>query len=135
MTDTITPEVGKTYLTRDGRKARCICTDKRNDHYPVVCLVDANGSEAIEVYTADGRFRLRQTVSNYDLVSEAPRVVTVESVRADERERLAPHLHTAIAVITEMLEREGISDPETFPPLVEIRAAWLRSQKNTTHDQ
>jgi hypothetical protein len=30
---------------------------------------------------------------------------------ADERERLAPHLHTAIAVITEMLEREGISDP------------------------
>jgi hypothetical protein len=54
---------------------------------------------------------------------------------ADERERLAPHLHTAIAVITEMLEREGISDPETFPPLVEIRAAWLRSQKDTTHDQ
>jgi hypothetical protein len=54
---------------------------------------------------------------------------------ADERERLAPHLHTAIAVITEMLEREGISDPETFPPLVEIRAAWLRSQKDTTQDK
>lgn len=78
MTDTITPEAGKTYLTRDGRKARCICTDRLNGTYPVVCLVDAGGLEAIETYTADGRFYFGSAGSSYDLVSEAPRAVTVE---------------------------------------------------------
>ena len=78
MTDTIKPEVGKTYLTRDGQKARCICTDRRNDEYPVVCLVSAKVSEAIETYTANGRFHSDQFEYPFDLVSEAPRVVTVE---------------------------------------------------------
>jgi hypothetical protein len=77
MTDTITPEAGKTYLTRDGQKARCICTDRRNDEYPVVCLVSAKVSEAIETYTANGRFHSDQFEYPFDLVSEAPRVVTV----------------------------------------------------------
>ena len=77
MTDTITPEVGKTYLTRDGRKARCICTDRRDGTYPVVCLVDAGGLEVTENYTADGRFSCGRSVHDHDLVSEAPRVVTV----------------------------------------------------------
>lgn len=79
MTDTITPEVGKTYLTRDGRKARCLCTDRRHDKYPVLCLVHAEGLETVETYTADGRFNPNPPVTGtgYDLVSEAPRVVTV----------------------------------------------------------
>ena len=77
MSDTIKPEVGKTYLTRDGQKARCICTDRRNDEYPVVCLVSAKVSEAIETYTANGRFHSVQFEHPFDLVSEAPRVVTV----------------------------------------------------------
>ena len=78
MTDTITPEVGKTYLTRDGRKARCICTDTHADEYPVVCLVENAGAESIRTYTAAGHFRFDRSVSGCDLVSEAPRVVTVE---------------------------------------------------------
>ncbi len=78
MSDTITPEVGKTYLTRDGRKARCICTDTHADEYPVVCLVENAGAESIRTYTAAGHFRFDRSVSGCDLVSEAPRVVTVE---------------------------------------------------------
>jgi hypothetical protein len=80
MSDTITPEAGKTYLTRDGRKARCLCTDRRHDKYPVLCLVHAEGLETVETYTADGRFNPNLPVAGtgYDLVSEAPRIVTVE---------------------------------------------------------
>ena len=78
MTDTITPEAGKTYLTRDGRKARCICTERRDGKYPVVCLVAAGATETIETYTVGGRFHYDQSVAGFDLVSEAPRVVTVE---------------------------------------------------------
>jgi hypothetical protein len=78
MTDTITPEVGKTYLTRDGRKARCICTDRRDDKYPVVCLVEFEGSEIAEVYTGGWHYRADKAEDRHDLVSEAPRVVTVE---------------------------------------------------------
>ena len=77
MTDTITPEAGKTYLTRDGRKARCICTDRLNGTYPAVCLVDAGGLEVTENYTADGRYSCGRSVHDHDLVAEAPRVVTV----------------------------------------------------------
>lgn len=78
MTDTIKPEVGKTYLTRDGRKARCICVDRRSDQFPVICLVDAKDSEAIETYTAGGCFHSDTSRTRHDLVSEAPRVVTLE---------------------------------------------------------
>jgi hypothetical protein len=77
MSDTIKPEVGKTYLTRDGRKARCICTDRRDDRFPVLCLMDTPVSEVIETYTEAGRFNCGQSESPLDLVSEAPRVVTV----------------------------------------------------------
>jgi hypothetical protein len=77
MTDTIKPEVGKTYLTRDGRTARCICVDRRSDQFPVICLVDAKDSEAIETYTAGGCFHSDTSRTRHDLVSEAPRVVTV----------------------------------------------------------
>lgn len=78
MTDTIKPEAGKTYLTRDGRKARCICTDMRDGEYPVVCLVGKGGSEGVVTHTMDGRFRATRAVSALDLVAEAPRVVTLE---------------------------------------------------------
>ena len=78
MTDTIKPEVGKTYLTRDGRKARCICTDRREKDLPVICLVDEVAMEIPVTYTAAGHFHSDQSVAGYDLVSDAPRIVTVE---------------------------------------------------------
>jgi hypothetical protein len=78
MSDTIKPEVGKTYLTRNGLKARCICTDMRDDKYPVVCLVDDGDMEAIEAYTMDGHSHVEGFRADYDLVAEAPRVVTVD---------------------------------------------------------
>ena len=78
MTDTITPEVGKTYLTRDGRKARCICTDRRNKHFSVICLLPAGNEESSEVYTGGGHYRSDKAEDRHDLVSEAPRIATVE---------------------------------------------------------
>jgi hypothetical protein len=71
MTDTIKPGVGKTYLTRDGRKVQCFCTDRRDDIYPVLCFVDDGVTEAVATYTVDGHFHYDRTVDAYDLVAEA----------------------------------------------------------------
>lgn len=46
----------KPVQTRDGCKARVICTDRRSLRYPIVAVVDEGGdSEEIRSYTADGR--------------------------------------------------------------------------------
>jgi len=118
MTDTITPEAGKTYLTRDGLKARCICTDRRDGKYPVVCLVAAGATETIETYTVGGRFHSTQPGSDYDLVSEAPRVVTVNvwaeitpegKVGRYSRIRFRPsHVRNAVVRITQDVELSNV---------------------------
>lgn len=44
-------------VTRDGRRARVVCTDKKGFEYPIVALVE-NKSEEIEIavcYTEDGK--------------------------------------------------------------------------------
>lgn len=46
----------KPVQTRDGRKARIICTDAKNKLYPVVALILwPDGEEEIETYTLEGR--------------------------------------------------------------------------------
>lgn len=54
--------------TRDGRKARIICTDRKGD-FPVVALVEKSGDENVEVasiYTKKGKFN-RGCESDSDL--------------------------------------------------------------------
>ena len=46
-------DLSKPFQTRDGRKARIICTDKKGD-YPIVALVESNGSEDVLSYTKKG---------------------------------------------------------------------------------
>lgn len=63
-------ETGKTYLTRNGRKARVICTDRHSHLYPVVALVPlTNDTEEAVGYTLRGRYDVKH-LSGYDLVSE-----------------------------------------------------------------
>ena len=64
-------ERDKYYRTREGKKARVICTDKDDGDYPVVCII-----ECLEVFTStvimyikDGRFYYNKT-SSRDLVAE-----------------------------------------------------------------
>ena len=55
-------------VTRDGRRARIVCTDKRGCGYPIVALVE-NISEGLEIaiyYTKDGKIDSNDS-SNADL--------------------------------------------------------------------
>lgn len=49
---------GKTVCTRDGRKARIICFDRKLYHdgynYPIVAMVNDNDNELVHAYTQDG---------------------------------------------------------------------------------
>jgi hypothetical protein len=50
----------------------------RDDEYPIVCLVEDDGTESALTYTVGGQYHHDRPVAGADLVSEAPRVVTVE---------------------------------------------------------
>lgn len=47
---------GRKIVTRNGRKARVICTDRNSDNRPVVVLVQGSVSENAYCYTRDGLF-------------------------------------------------------------------------------
>ena len=43
-------------VTRDGRNARIICTDRRNLNYPIIALIETSpGEEMAYSHTKDGR--------------------------------------------------------------------------------
>ena len=58
---------GKTVCTRDGRKARIICFDRKDD-IPIIALIEsANGGEILQCYFNDGKCCHNET-SDYDLM-------------------------------------------------------------------
>lgn len=61
----------KPVQTRDGRKARIICTDRNNGLYPVVALLGScGGKESMEAYTADGRWEAHSSLEHpHDLIN------------------------------------------------------------------
>ena len=43
-------------VTRDGRRARIICTDRRNLNYPIIALIEtSSGEEMAYSHTKDGK--------------------------------------------------------------------------------
>ena len=55
-------------ITRDGRNARIICTDKKGFEYPIVALIEnkLEGLEGVLNYTKDGEYTANR-LSNSDL--------------------------------------------------------------------
>jgi hypothetical protein len=50
-------EMSKKYRNKLGQKVRILCTDSKDQTYPVVGLVEAmTGFESVEIYTKDGRY-------------------------------------------------------------------------------
>lgn len=55
-------------ITRDGREARIICTDRKDLNYSIVALIDKeNRAEQVITFTKDGKFDLTITESSFDL--------------------------------------------------------------------
>ena len=48
-------KLGKPVCTRDGRKARIICFDLKDDKYPIVAAVESDSSETLFSYTTNGK--------------------------------------------------------------------------------
>ena len=58
---------GKPVCTRDGRKARIICFDRKGDICPIIALVEENGMEVTKSYDMNGRANYKNA-DNYDLM-------------------------------------------------------------------
>lgn len=56
---------GKPVCTRDGKKARIICFDRKKPDYPIIALVKEDKSEDVHTYKEDGGECL---VIDYDLM-------------------------------------------------------------------
>lgn len=61
---------GAKVKTRNGREVRIICTDVKNQYYPIAALVKLDdGSEAYRSYNSEGKFLpYKSAISNDDLV-------------------------------------------------------------------
>ena len=60
-------KAGKPVCTRDGRKARIICFDRRGDKFPIVALLDGcneEHSEVAETFTNEGLYEIGEKSSN-----------------------------------------------------------------------
>ena len=60
-------KAGKPVYTRDGRKARIICFDRKGDICPIIALVEENGMEVTKSYDENGRANYKNA-DNYDLM-------------------------------------------------------------------
>lgn len=59
--------------TRDGRTARIICWDRKDNNYPIVALLEIYpGKEGMIAYTLDGQNVLGESNSPYDLFLVTP---------------------------------------------------------------
>jgi len=69
MSNKLKLEVGKFYTTRDGRKVRAICVDRRHPVYPVIVLspIPDSSDEVTVAYTADGAF-MYESPNTQDIV-------------------------------------------------------------------
>lgn len=65
-------EVGKFYVNRNGKRLRCLCTDRPGE-FPIVLMYD-NGE--IRSFTSIGLVNPNGT-SSYDIVGEAPETASV----------------------------------------------------------
>lgn len=43
-------------ITRDGRSASVVCTDGRNEVYPIIALIQCDDGKDVNTYTIEGRF-------------------------------------------------------------------------------
>lgn len=60
---------GKPVCTRDGREARILCSDLKDEAYPIVAAVlNNNGVEDLIIYTSEGKEYIDSTISRRDLV-------------------------------------------------------------------
>ena len=56
-------------VTRDGRKVRVVCTDRKNhDSHPIIALVESDeDDETARRFTIDGKWNAREFESDFDL--------------------------------------------------------------------
>ena len=59
---------GKPVCTRDGRKARIICFDLKNEEYPIVAAIGNDSSETLLCYTINGEIVRGNYKSDKDLM-------------------------------------------------------------------
>ena len=59
--------------TRDGRKARIVCVDTKNQEFPIVALIlQSDGTELPVLVTADGGYCIGDEESARDIINAPP---------------------------------------------------------------
>lgn len=65
-------KAGAKIVTRGGYSARILCYDSKNDHYPIVALIDRNETEEVCIFTLNGTYVYGDQEDDFDLFIEEP---------------------------------------------------------------
>lgn len=64
----------KPVQTRDGRKARIICTDRKSPSFPIIALIEAgSGREQFDSFSSEGKLGTGQCDMDLINISEEPK--------------------------------------------------------------
>ena len=75
----------KKVVTRDGRKVRIICTDRRNTECPIVALINEECDEVVYWYSKDGKV-IPDDLTDWDLFFAPEKHEGWINIYKDERE-------------------------------------------------
>ena len=63
-------KAGAKIVTRGGYSARILCYDSKNDHYPIVALINRNETEKVCIFTVNGTYLYGDKEDDFDLFIE-----------------------------------------------------------------
>jgi len=79
-------DLNKPVQTRDGRKARIICTDMKRSDYPIVALTDRGDYEVCDLFTIDGTCSLSAEPHKNNLINVPEKHTVYINMYPDGRE-------------------------------------------------
>ena len=72
-------KAGAKLVTRNGRPARIICYDRKDESYTILALIDYDGNEEYWSFTNDGRFNKGEVGERDLLILQEPQYVPYET--------------------------------------------------------
>ena len=110
--------------TRDGRKARLICVDKKSKYWPVMALVTADCKEYTVEFTAAGMANQNGEPSTADLINVP---VEREYAKAIEYSEDGP-TWPAPSVVSQIIGIVQDANKYGFNGGIDEACAWLKAQ-------
>ena len=108
----------KKVVTRDGREARIICTDRKNTECPIVALINEECDELVYWYAKDGKV-IPDDLTDWDLFFAPEKHEGWVNIYRDSNNG-----HTTGAVFDSLEDAERVGQQKLFSYVTTIKIEW-----------